>query len=146
MMIDRQIYPMHLAISRNWKVHYFTSDMADQPDHRAEELAFLSDMPAVLGYKAMAALAAICDVLGLDYAGIDFGLGSDGDLLLFEANATMVIASPDGDPRWAYRRPAITSAIDAVVAMIRERAADHVPAMESADHAAPGISAFRLES
>ena len=123
MMIDRQIYPMHLAISRNWKVHYFTSDMADQSDHRAEELAFLSDMPAVLGDKAMAALTAICDVLGLDYAGVDFGLGSDGDLLLFEANATMVIAAPDPDPRWEYRRTAITGIIDAVVAMIREKAA-----------------------
>jgi len=124
MMIDRQIYPMHLAISRNWKVHYFTSDMADQPDHRAEELAFLSDMPAVLGDKAMAALTAIRDVLGLDYAGVDFGLGSDGDLLLFEANATMVIAAPDPDPRWEYRRTAITGIIDAVVAMIRVKAAE----------------------
>jgi len=120
--------------------------MAEQADHRAEESAFLADMRSVIGDKAMAALSAIGDVLGLDYAGVDFGLNGGGDLLLFEANATMVIASPDGDPRWAYRRPAITSAIDAVVAMIRERAADHVPAMESADHAAPGISAFRLES
>jgi Tetratricopeptide repeat len=123
MMIDGQIYPLHLAISRNWKVHYFTSDMADQPDHRAEELAFLADMPAVLGDKAMAALAGIRDALGLDYAGIDFGLSADGDLLLFEANATMVIAAPDPDERWAYRRTAIVRIIDAVVAMIREKAA-----------------------
>jgi len=43
--------------------------------------------------------------------------------LLFEANATMVLASPDPDPRWGYRRAAITSAIEAVVAMIREEAA-----------------------
>lgn len=123
MMIGGQIYPLHLAISRNWKVHYFTSDMAEQPDHRAEEAAFLSDMPAVLGDKAMAALTAIRDALGLDYAGVDFGLGADGDLLLFEANATMVIAAPDPDPRWAYRRTAIAGIIDAVVAMIREKAA-----------------------
>jgi glutathione synthase/RimK-type ligase-like ATP-grasp enzyme len=123
MMIDGKIYPLHLAISRNWKVHYFTSDMADQPDHRAEELAFLADMPAVLGDKAMVALAGIRDALGLDYAGIDFGLGPDGDLLLFEANATMVIAAPDPDQRWAYRRTAIVRIIDAVVAMIREKAA-----------------------
>ena len=123
MMIAGQIYPLHLAISRNWKVHYFTSDMADKPDHRAEELAFLADMPAVLGDKAMAALAGIRDALGLDYAGIDFGLGPDGDLLLFEANATMVIAAPDPDERWAYRRTAIVRIIDAVVAMIREKAA-----------------------
>ena len=123
MMIAGQIYPLHLAISRNWKVHYFTSDMADQPEHRAEELAFLADMPAVLGDKAMVALAGIRDALGLDYAGIDFGLGPDGDLLLFEANATMVIAAPDPDQRWAYRRTAIVRIIDAVVAMIREKAA-----------------------
>jgi Tetratricopeptide repeat len=123
MMIDGQIYPLHLAISRNWKVHYFTSDMADQPDHRVEESAFLSDMPAVLGGKAMAALTQIRDALGLDYAGIDFGLSPDGNLLLFEANATMVIAAPDPDERWAYRRTAITGIIEAVVAMIREKAA-----------------------
>ena len=122
MMIDGKIYPLHLAISRNWKVHYFTSDMADQPDHRAEEAAFLGDMPLVLGDKAMGALKAIRDALGLDYAGIDFGLNADGDLLLFEANATMVIAAPAPDERWAYRRTAIARVIDAVVAMIRERA------------------------
>jgi hypothetical protein len=123
MMIGGQIYPLHLAISRNWKVHYFTSDMADQPDHRAEEMAFLADMPLVLGDKAMGALGALRDALGLDYAGVDFGLSADGDLLLFEANATMVIAAPDPDEPWAYRRPVITAIIDAVVAMIRERAA-----------------------
>jgi glutathione synthase/RimK-type ligase-like ATP-grasp enzyme len=122
MMIGGKLFPLHLAISRNWKVHYFTSDMADKPDHRKEEMAFLEDMRAVLGDKAIAALHAICNALGLDYAGIDFGLNAEGDLLLFEANATMVIASPDHDPRWAYRRGAITAVIEAVVTMIKERA------------------------
>ncbi len=121
MMIGGRIYPLHLAISRNWKVHYFTSDMADKPDHRAEEALFLADMRAALGDKAMSALAQIRDELGLDYAGVDFGLASNGDLLLFEANATMVIAVPDADERWAYRRTAISSIIDAVVAMIVQK-------------------------
>jgi glutathione synthase/RimK-type ligase-like ATP-grasp enzyme len=122
MMIGGKIFPLHLAISRNWKVHYFTSDMADKPDHRTEEMAFLADMRAVLGDKAIIALHAICERLALDYAGIDFGVNANGDLLLFEANATMVIASPDNDPRWAYRRGPISSAIDAVTAMIRQEA------------------------
>jgi len=65
MMIDGEIYPLHLAISGNWKVHYFTSDMADRPDHRQEELAFLSDMRGVLGNKAMTGLAAIPTRAGL---------------------------------------------------------------------------------
>jgi glutathione synthase/RimK-type ligase-like ATP-grasp enzyme len=123
MMIGGKIYPLHLAISRNWKVHYFTSDMADKPDHRSEEARFLQDMPAVLGQTAMTALQRIRDALGLDYAGVDFGLAPNGDLLLFEANATMVIAVPDSDERWAYRRTAINGIIDAVVAMILQKSA-----------------------
>ncbi len=81
-------------------------------------------MAAALGGKAMAALARIEAVLGLDYAGIDFGLGANGDLLLFEANATMVIAVPDADERWAYRRTAIRQIIDAVVAMIMRKSTE----------------------
>jgi hypothetical protein len=121
MMIDGSLYPLHLAISQDWKVHYFTADMADKPDHRLEEAKFLEDMPGTLGNKAMCALAGIRDALGLDYAGIDFGLSADGDLLLFEANATMVIARPGDDPRWTYRRGAIDRVLDAVVAMIMQR-------------------------
>jgi hypothetical protein len=123
MMIDGRLYPLHLAISRNWKVHYFTSDMAERPDHRREEAAFLQDMPAVLGDKTMRALAGIQDALGLDYAGIDFGLGAEGDLLLYEANATMVISKPDQDPRWGYRREAIDKVLNAVDTMILQRSA-----------------------
>ena len=122
MMIDGRLYPLHLAISQNWKVHYFTSDMADQPGHRAEEAKFLEDMPAVLGPKALRALKAIQAALGLDYAGIDFGLSVEGDLLLFEANATMVIAKPNDDARWAYRRSAIDAAVEATVAMFKRKA------------------------
>ena len=123
MMIAGRIYPLHLAISRNWKVHYFTSDMADQPDHRAEEAAFLGNMAAALGDKAITALEGIRDALGLDYAGIDFGLSPDGELLLFEANATMVISRPDFRRALGLSARAITPVIDAVVALIGGRAA-----------------------
>ncbi len=61
------------------------------------------------------------DCLGLDYAGVDFAVGPDGDVLLFEANATMVIAPPAADERWNYRRAAIDRIRDAVVAMIRRK-------------------------
>ena len=70
----------------------------------------------------MRALPRDPGALGLDYAGIDFGLCAEGDLLLFEANATMVIAMPDDDARWAYRRGAIDAAMEAVVAMIKRKA------------------------
>jgi len=47
----------------------------------------------------MEALAHIQATLGLDYAGIDFGLSDSGELLLFEANATMVVNPPEPDER-----------------------------------------------
>jgi hypothetical protein len=107
MMIGGQLYPLHLAISNHWKIHYFTADMAGNPSHRDEDRAFLDDMAAVLGPRAMAALAQVQQRLALDYAGIDFGLSPSGDVLLFEANATMVVLAPGADEKWAYRLPAV---------------------------------------
>jgi hypothetical protein len=123
MFVDGAAYPLHLAISSEWKVHYFTAAMAAEPAHRAEEQRFLEDMPGVLGPVAMGALAQIQAALGLDYAGIDFGLAPDGSLLLFEANATMVINPPDADPMWDYRRPATATALAAARRMVAHRAA-----------------------
>jgi len=118
MLIDGQLYPLHVAISSHWKIHYFTAEMAEQADHRAEDAEFLENMPGVLGPRAMEALTHIQATLGLDYAGIDFGLSSAGDLLLFEANATMVVNPPEPDERWAYRRPAVERIFSAVRRML----------------------------
>ncbi len=122
MMIGGWLYPLHLAISPNWKIHYVTADMADNAGHRAEEAKFLEDMPGVLGPRAMAALAEIQNVLGLDYAGVDFGLNAAGDVLLFEANATMTVLPPERDRRWDYRRDAVQRIEDAVRKMIVDKA------------------------
>jgi aromatic-L-amino-acid/L-tryptophan decarboxylase len=107
MMVGGQLYPLHLAISQQWKVHYFSADMRDRAEHRAEEAKFLADMPGVLGANAMAALEQLSAAIGLDYGGIDFALNQRGEILLFEANATMVVEQPGGDPRWDYRRAAV---------------------------------------
>jgi aromatic-L-amino-acid/L-tryptophan decarboxylase len=118
MMIDGELYPLHLAISPEWKIHYFSADMADRPDHRAEEAVFLSDMDSVLGARAVAALSALQKELGLDYAGVDFGLSPSGEVLLFEANATMVVQPPDEGSQWDYRRPAVERIQQAVRRML----------------------------
>jgi hypothetical protein len=122
MMIGGQLYPLHVAISSNWKVHYFTAEMAEHPAHRAEDAAFLENMPRVLGPRVMEVLAQIQGTLGLDYAGIDFGLSGTGDLLLFEANATMVVLPPEPGERWAYRLPAVERIFSAVRSMLTAHA------------------------
>jgi hypothetical protein len=122
MIIDGAVFPLHLAIAGHWKVHYFTADMADRPDHRAEEEKFLADPAAVIGPRALQALQGIHQRLGLDYMGVDFGVSGSGELLVFEANATMVINPPEPDERWAYRRQPIARALDAARTMLRRRA------------------------
>ncbi len=110
MLIGGAILPLHLAISADWKVHYFTAGMTD-PAHRAEERRYLDDMAGVLGPVALSALAAIGDALGLDYAGVDFALAPDGRLMLFEANATMaLVPPPEGDHRGAAHAAALAAA------------------------------------
>jgi hypothetical protein len=123
MTIDGRLYPVHLAISPNWKVHYVSSAMAFDTAFRDEEAAYLTDMRAALGVRALEALEGIAAVTALDYGGIDFGLMPDGRVAVFEANGAMAIFLPDADPRWDYRRAAMTAAIQAATRMIVERAA-----------------------
>jgi glutathione synthase/RimK-type ligase-like ATP-grasp enzyme len=122
MIIDRKIYPLHLAISRHWKIHYFKADMADCAENRRVDQAFLDDMPHFIGARGMAALESINAALDLDYGGIDFAVNGDGDILFFEANATMVMVPLSGDPKWDYRRPAFDAVFAAVRAMLIDRA------------------------
>lgn len=106
MTLGSQLYPLHLAISSHWKVHYFSADMADQAAYRAEEDRFLNHFPTSLPSQAITALNELQQRLGLDYAGLDFTLDQAGHVLLFEANATMVMAPIPEDSLWNYRRPA----------------------------------------
>ena len=122
MMIDGCLYPLRLAISDDWKVHYATAGMRGQRARQVEEARFLAHMPEVLGERAMAALQAIQASLGLDYGGIDFALDATGNVLLFEANAVMKIVPPDDSPEWDYRRPAVERATSAARQLLLDRA------------------------
>jgi hypothetical protein len=113
MFIDGVLYPLHLAVSTDWKVHYFSADMARHAAFREEERRFLRDMPGVLGTRAMRALERVCAALALEYGGIDFALAPDGAVLLFEANATMALVPPAPGEIWDYRRDAIETALEA---------------------------------
>ena len=120
--VDRVPYAYHLAIARDWLVHYWTAGMEQDAARRAEEARFLANPAAVLSAAGMAALAAIGARLDLDFAGIDFALLPDGRLLVFEANATMLV-HPEDDPLFVYRNPAVAHILDAFEAMLARRLA-----------------------
>jgi hypothetical protein len=122
MIVERKLYPLHLAISRDWKVHYFRADMAESAANRVHDRAFLDDMAGFIGPRGMAALARINAALDLDYGGIDFAANAAGDILFFEGNATMIMAPLGPDEKWAYRRPAFDNVFAAIRAMLLDRA------------------------
>jgi len=122
MFVDGSLYPLHAAISRHWKVHYFSAEMTSSAPHRAEDATFLNDMSAVVGPLGMRALEGIAEEAGLDYGGIDFGLAPDGRIVVFEANATMVVPQPPPGSEWDYRRDAVAQINNAVREMVRSRA------------------------
>ena len=89
--IDREPHPCHLAISRDWMVHYYTADMESHPWKLEEENVFLRDPEASLGRDNMEALRSIGARIDLEYAGIDFSIMEDRQILVFEANPTMLV-------------------------------------------------------
>ena len=119
--VDRQPFPYHLAISPDWLVHYFSADMIAHAWKQAEELAFLGDMRAVLGDRAIGALHEIARRIDLDYAGIDFSLLPDGSLLFFEANATMLLHPEDADGPLATKNRFIFRILDAFESVVLSR-------------------------
>jgi hypothetical protein len=120
MVVGPSLYPLHLAVSQHWKVHLFTA--AQDERCLAEDRAFLRDMPGVLGERALASLGSIVRELGLDYGGVDFALDANGNVAVFEANATMIVPPPSEDPRLRYRIQPVTRIEQAVRRLLADAA------------------------
>lgn len=89
--VDGEIFPYHLAIHDDWKVHHFRTDMANHAWMRKEEERYLDDMGGVFSAPHQDALRAIAKATGLDYGGVDCGIDRDGRIVVFEANASMLV-------------------------------------------------------
>jgi tetratricopeptide (TPR) repeat protein len=119
--VGDEILPYHLCIGREWKLHHINTDMAHQPWMQQEEAAFLNDPGAVFGPAQMQALQDIRARLGLDYFGIDCGLDREGNVVVFEVNASMLVhARNEG---FLYKDSAVRRIKLAYDAMLRKLAA-----------------------
>jgi hypothetical protein len=111
--VDGRPYPYHLAISQHWMVHYFSAEMVGEAWKLEEERRFLEDMGGALGERALHAVEAIGRRLALDYGGIDFTLLPDGRVLVFEANATMLVHREASDGPLAHKNVFVQRILDA---------------------------------
>jgi tetratricopeptide (TPR) repeat protein len=118
--VGENILPYHLAIGNDWKVHYVSTDMANQPWMQQEEAAFLANPAAIFNAAHYQALRVVRERFGLDYFGIDCGLDPDGNLVVFEANASMLVH--DDNAEFLYKDPFVRVIKTAFEAMLRNRA------------------------
>jgi len=116
--IDGKLFPYHLAIHDNWKVHHFRTDMANQSWMREEEKSFLRDPQLVFDAPHQAALLTVAAATKLDYSGIDCALDRDGRIVVFETNAAMLVHD-ETDELFAYKNPYIFRIKDAFDAMLK---------------------------
>ncbi len=122
LFVDRQVYPYHLAVHDDWLIHYFRAEMEEEAWMRDEEKAFLADAGAVFPPPLAAAVAAVARRLDLDYGGMDCALTRDGRVLVFEANACMLLSLPDGGEEGApYKRRAAEAIRGAIARMVLGR-------------------------
>lgn len=89
--IEGELLPYHLAIHDDWKVHHFRTDMANHPWMRREEERFLENMGGVFNASHQDSLRTMARATELDYGGIDCGVDRDGRIVVFEANAAMLV-------------------------------------------------------
>jgi tetratricopeptide (TPR) repeat protein len=118
--VGEEILPYHLAIGNEWKVHHVSTDMANQPWMQREEAAFLANPAAVFNPAHDQALRVVRERFGLDYFGIDCGLDPDGNLIVFEVNASMLVH--DDNAEFPYKDPFVRVIKTAFDAMLRNRA------------------------
>ncbi|MEO8454817.1 MAG: hypothetical protein ABI454_06635 [Sphingomicrobium sp.] len=94
----------HMLVSDDWNVH--ASDrqrvMAEEPELIAAEERMFASVDGAFAEDVQQVLCAVRERMPLGFFGMDFGIASDGRVVLFEANATMNFFPLSPDPRFAY--------------------------------------------
>jgi hypothetical protein len=122
--VDGVPYPVHLAISPNWMIHYYNAPMAEHQWMRDEEAAFLEDPRGAFDAARFAALVNIGKAVGLEYFGIDCAIERDGKVLVFEADAAMLVHTSDPIDLYPYKQQFVPRIYRAVEAMIDRRTSE----------------------
>ena len=120
--VDRRVYAYHLVIHTDWLVHYFRAEMDRDAWRRREEELFLADYRQVFAGDAAEAVAEAARRLDLDYGGMDCALTRDGRVLVFEANACMLVHLHDSPEDFAYKHQHVPRIVEAVGRMVLARA------------------------
>jgi hypothetical protein len=120
--VDGAPFPVHLAISKRWMIHYLNADMAHNSAHRGEEARFFADFEA-FALRHAAVFAALREKLRLDYFLLDCAEAADGRLLIFEVGAAMIAHDLDCPKTYPYKSAPMRRLFEAFQRMIASRGA-----------------------
>jgi len=96
-----------------------TTEMADHPWMQKEEAFFLRYPRKVFGPAEFEALQAVQQRIGLEYFGIDCALDGQGNIVVFEVNASMRVHQRNAS--FPYKDAPVQRIKDAFAAMLRKR-------------------------
>jgi hypothetical protein len=113
----------HMAVGDHWMVHYLNAGMAESAEKRAEEAAAMVHFDDDFAVRHAEAFAGLQERLGLDYFAIDCAELPDGQLLLFEADVSMIVHALDPEDLYPYKRPQMAKLFAAFEGLLRARAA-----------------------
>jgi tetratricopeptide (TPR) repeat protein len=122
--VDRRVYPYHLVIGRDWKLHYWRVDMAAADWMTREEAGFLADLSAAFPGVLADTVATVARELDLDYGGMDCGITPDGRVVLFEANANMLVQLIETPETAPHKHAHVPRIFEAMADLVLRRRAD----------------------
>lgn len=98
-----EIFPYHLAICEDWKVHHFRTQMTAHRWMQDEENTFLENPWRTFSAGHKSALRTIQLAFELEFFGVDCSIDRGGNLLIFEVNAAMLVH--DDNAALPYKTP-----------------------------------------
>jgi glutathione synthase/RimK-type ligase-like ATP-grasp enzyme len=119
--VDGHPWPYHLAIHSDWAIWYYNARMDLDQWKRCEEARFVADISQVFPERAMRALRAVAERVGLDYFGMDCGLMPDGRLVVFEIETGMIVHDWDSAAIYPYKQACTQAIRQATERMIDSR-------------------------
>ncbi len=114
--IDKQAFPRHYIVSKNWKIHARNrAEFMQDEKYQKEELDFVNNFD-IENYKP---LKEIPEKINLDYFAVDFGIDKDGNIVVFEVNSCGKLLGSD---KKSNSQPHVRKILDSIKEMFLKKA------------------------
>jgi hypothetical protein len=141
-LIDKKPYVCHLAISKDWIVHYLSARMDLSVEKRDEEEKFFNEFEPVFLQKHGDCFREIAERIDLDYVILDCAESRHGELVVFEADNAAWIHDIDAPDLYPYKSATMNRAFAAFTNMLQRAVDAHDGGLAGFSEAAQILSAI----